>query len=52
MNSFAFLSSGQHNLSCVVLTTNGAPMLLTESGILTVVALHQSCMFTGWVALV
>ena len=43
MKSFAFLSSGQHNLSCVVLTTNGGPMLLAESGILSVVALH--CQF-------
>ena len=33
MKSFAFLSSGQHNLSCVVLTANGGPMLLAESGI-------------------
>ena len=33
--SFVFLSSGQHNLSCVVLTANGGPMLPAESVILT-----------------
>ena len=40
MNSFAFLSSGQHSLSCVALTANGGPMLLAESGIVSAVFLQ------------